>query len=85
MRWMILLVIVLMASVAAVWVGGQSAPPAIASSIEQKVASMLPSKDEDRWTEIPWRTDLDQARADAARLGKPLFMWIMDGHPLGYT
>jgi len=39
----------------------------------------------ERWAEIPWETDLSAARARAARDGKPLLMWVMDGHPLGCT
>ena len=39
----------------------------------------------EKWTEIPWETDLTAARQRAAREGKPLFLWIMDGHPLGCT
>lgn len=46
-------------------------------------ASVSP-KDE-KWTEIPWQTDLQEARRRAAEEKKPLFMWIMDGHPLGCT
>lgn len=37
------------------------------------------------WTRIPWHTDLDAARRQAARQKKPLLLWIMDGHPLGCT
>ena len=83
MRWVF--AALLAAVITGAWVYGQNAPSPTGSSIEQKVASMLPSKDEDRWTEIPWRTDLAQARSEAARLGKPLFLWVMDGHPLGFT
>lgn len=39
----------------------------------------------EKWTEIPWETDITAARQRAAREGKPLFLWIMDGHPLGCT
>lgn len=39
----------------------------------------------ERWADIPWETDLGAARARAAREGKPLLMWVMDGHPLGCT
>jgi hypothetical protein len=35
--------------------------------------------------EIPWRTDLWEARREAAASGKPIFLWEMDGHPLGCT
>ena len=34
---------------------------------------------------IPWRTDLWEARREAAAAGKPIFLWEMDGHPLGCT
>lgn len=35
--------------------------------------------------QIPWRTNVLQARAEAQRAGKPLFLWVMDGNPLGCT
>ena len=44
-----------------------------------------PGDDEDRWAKIPWLTDLWQARKLAARQGKPILLWEMDGHPLGCT
>jgi hypothetical protein len=44
-----------------------------------------PSGEAERWTEIPWETDLAAARAKSTQTGKPLLMWIMDGHPLGCT
>jgi hypothetical protein len=44
-----------------------------------------PGDDEDRWTAIPWRTSLWEARREAAARGKPLLLWEMDGHPLGCT
>ncbi len=37
------------------------------------------------WQEVPWRTDLLDARAVAARDAKPLFIWAMDGQTLGCT
>jgi hypothetical protein len=46
-------------------------------------AAMKPQGE--RWTEIPWQTDLDTARERAARERKPLLMWVMDGSPLGCT
>ena len=47
-------------------------------------AALAPDATE-TWRTIPWRTDLGAARAEAARLGKPLFLWAMNGHPLGCT
>lgn len=37
------------------------------------------------WLTIPWKTRLLDAQAAAARDGKPIFIWAMDGHPLGCT
>jgi hypothetical protein len=48
-------------------------------------ALVKPAAGEDRWARIPWRTSLWQARHEAARAGKPLLLWEMDGHPLGCT
>jgi hypothetical protein len=35
--------------------------------------------------DIDWMTDLWQARKKAAAEGKPLLVWVGDGHPLGWT
>jgi len=48
-------------------------------------ALIKPAPDEDRWANIPWRTSLWQAREEAAKAGKPILLWEMDGHPLGCT
>ena len=40
---------------------------------------------EEAWTTIPWQVSLVPAQQLAAREGKPLFVWAMDGHPLGCT
>ena len=37
------------------------------------------------WRTIPWKTSVLDAQAAAARAGKPIFIWAMDGHPLGCT
>ena len=37
------------------------------------------------WRSIPWETSVLDAQAKAAREGKPIFIWAMDGHPLGCT
>lgn len=38
---------------------------------------------EERWTEIPWIGNLWEGRQEAARRMKPMFIWAMNGHPLG--
>ena len=37
------------------------------------------------WRTIPWETSVLEAQAKAAKDRKPLFIWAMDGHPLGCT
>ena len=54
-----------------------------ASTLDQKIARVLPRPDEERWLQIPWRTDVMRARQEAQSAHKPLFFWIMQGHPLG--
>ena len=35
------------------------------------------------WREIPWQVSLVEAQNLAAKAKQPLFLWSMDGHPLG--
>jgi hypothetical protein len=56
-----------------------------ASALDRDIAAVLPRPSEERWLQVPWRTDFAAARAEANRAGKPLFLWMMDGHPLGCT
>ncbi len=37
----------------------------------------------ERWTDIPWIGVLWEGRQKAASEEKPLFIWAMNGHPLG--
>ena len=55
------------------------------SSLDSKIASVVPRADEDRWLSVDWRTNLMAARREAQEKGKPLFLWIMNGSPLGCT
>ena len=55
------------------------------SDIDAKIASILPSTEEEKWMTVPWRTNLNQARRDSVATGKPIFMWIMNGNPMGCT
>ncbi|MFO0843326.1 MAG: hypothetical protein U0797_13165 [Gemmataceae bacterium] len=62
-----------------------AAEPIPPGRIPQLRDLIRPGAGEDRWAKIPWRTDLWAARQEAARLGKPILLWEMDGHPLGCT
>ena len=55
------------------------------ATLDEKVAGVIPKASEEPWTTIPWRSDLAAARAEANRVGKPLFVWMMNGNPLGCT
>jgi hypothetical protein len=44
-----------------------------------------PTKEEEAWRTIPWKTGLLDAQRQAAAEGRPIFIWAMDGHPLGCT
>lgn len=55
-----------------------------ADEFERLHAELAPDL-EAPWRSIPWRVSLLEARSEAARQKKPLFIWAMDGHPLGCT
>ena len=40
---------------------------------------------EQAWTRIPWLSSLGDGIAKANADGKPLLLWVMNGHPLGCT
>ena len=42
-----------------------------------------PQSTEDEFDKIPWLTSIWAAREKAAKEGKPILLWEMDGHPLG--
>ena len=46
---------------------------------------LRPQPAEQKWEQVPWLTDLWEARRQAAEQGKPILLWEMDGHPLGCT
>lgn len=47
--------------------------------------AIRPTADELRWREIPWQSDLREAVRLAKEQGKPIFLWTMNGNPLGCT
>lgn len=60
----------------------RSIPPPGRAAVERLRRDLVPAGD-DPWETIPWRSDLLAARDDAMRTGRPLFLWAMNGHPLG--
>lgn len=80
-----ILICLLLPLAAASCVAAQSHPiqPGPAGSLDRKIAAALPTAAEDRWLKIPWRANVMEARTEAQRQGKPVFLWVMDGNPLG--
>jgi hypothetical protein len=68
-----------------VTVPGFSAKTLPAPQFAKLHSAVAPSGAAERWTAIPWASDLQEARRKAIQEKKPLLMWIMDGHPLGCT
>ena len=61
---------------------GQS--PALDEAQFTKLFAVIkPAERSERWQQIPWGASLWEARKQAAREGKPILLWEMDGHPLG--
>jgi len=58
-------------------------PPPVTAAEFAKLHGELTRRDAASWESIPWRVDLLTARDQAAREKKPLFIWAMNGHPLG--
>lgn len=56
-----------------------------ADNLEPWLAFIRPSEDELRYEEIAWRNAFWPAVEEAKRLGRPILLWTMNGHPLGCT
>jgi hypothetical protein len=57
--------------------------PLAAQPAAELHALIAPTAEESAWMDVGWQTDIAQAQAAATREGKPIFLWQMDGHPLG--
>lgn len=58
-------------------------PPLTESEFTSALKAVRPATGEDKFDQIPWLTSLWDARQQAAKAGKPILLWEMDGHPLG--
>ena len=47
--------------------------------------SLLQPNEEEPWRTIPWKISVLDAQRASIEEGKPIFIWAMDGHPLGCT
>ena len=53
------------------------------TSLAKLLKEIRPQPSEDAFDTIPWQVSLWDARIKAAKEGKPILIWEMDGHPLG--
>lgn len=51
----------------------------------QKIRNVCQTSPDEPWRTIPWKISLIEAQNLAAESRKPIFIWAMDGHPLGCT
>ena len=52
------------------------------AAFEKLHKELQPPRDE-LWRTIPWHVSILEGRAAAARTGKPIFVWVASGEPLG--
>lgn len=62
----------------------RAAEPISEAEFRKLHAELQPEAD-DPWRTIPWETSLLEAQRQACSSQKPIFIWAMDGHPLGCT
>ena len=63
----------------------KAAAPIEKDDFEKLHQLMQPQKSELAWRQIQWHSTIWDARREAAKVGKPVYLWEMDGHPLGCT
>jgi hypothetical protein len=51
----------------------------------RRLHKLLQPNQDELWRTIPWEIGLLDAQRIAAQEKKPIFIWAMDGHPLGCT
>ena len=62
----------------------QAIPEVSPTEFRELQDALLPRHPE-KWQTVPWKITLLEARDLATKSGKPLFMWSMNGNPLGCT
>ena len=58
-------------------------PPIEPAQFDPLFDYVRPDARDQRWTAIPWEADLWEARRRSAAENRPLFIWAMNGNPLG--
>jgi DMSO/TMAO reductase YedYZ molybdopterin-dependent catalytic subunit len=63
----------------------RSADPLTTADFDRVKQLTRPEEADEAWLKIPWLSSLWEARKEAAKQGKPMLIWEMDGNPLGCT
>jgi hypothetical protein len=50
-----------------------------------RISGLLRPPKQELWKSVPWKITVLEGRRTAIEEGKPIFIWAMDGHPLGCT
>ncbi|MEL6427687.1 MAG: hypothetical protein AAFU73_09160 [Planctomycetota bacterium] len=65
--------------------GDVEIPELDARSLDAWLESLQPTRKEAAFESIPWRSTFAEGLEDATAAGRPLLLWVMNGHPLGCT
>jgi hypothetical protein len=57
-------------------------PPPSPAKLARLAKIIKPSAAANKWQQIPWLTDLNEARRQATKEKRPLFLWTVFGEPL---
>lgn len=80
---------VILGIICAALVGGMLVPTSWAGELTeaefQRLHEQLQPAPDEPWRTIPWKIALLDAQRTAVDEQKPIFIWAMDGHPLGCT
>ncbi len=62
----------------------ENPPPVLTElTFDELFAACRPCADKEAWSEVDWVGEFWEGRRQAARQGKPMFIFAMNGHPLG--
>lgn len=57
----------------------------VGQSLDEFCAQLEPTAADTAWRSIPWHTTFHDGLVAAEGTGKPVLLWLMNGHPLGCT
>lgn len=64
---------------------GETSYTPSAQNFQKWLEFIAPNADERSFERVGWRNEFWPAVEEARRLGRPILLWTMNGHPLGCT